>query len=134
MATLTTISINDGATTPVAHSFAPLAQGNGSAEWAERLTTGAAFWPLLKNDVIRPSLKALQDDSKPFVIRWNIKVPVTVTANGVTTEDHFSSASVNFYFSPKASEQEKKDLVAYVTNLLSTTAVKNAAIAIEPFF
>lgn len=134
MATLTTIAINDGQAVPVSHSFVPAAQGPGSAEWAERIASGAALWPALKNEVIRPSLKAMKDDSKPFVVRWNVKVPVGVTVNGVTSEDHFSSASVNFYFSSKATEQERKDLFAYISNLLGTAAVKTAAIAIEPFY
>lgn len=131
MPNILTLVLNDGAASPVAHSFVPVNTTGVSANWAERLTTGQMFWPTLRNDVIVPQKG---DDSKPLVDRWQVKVPVSVTVNGVTTLDHFSSASVNFYFSPRASEQERKDLYAYVSNLLATANVKDAAVKVEPYY
>lgn len=131
MPNILTLVLNDGAASPVAHSFVPVNTTGVSANWAERLTTGQMFWPTLRNDVIVPQKG---DDNKPLVDRWQVKVPVSVTVNGVTTLDHFSSASVNFYFSPRASEQERKDLYAYVSNLLATANVKDAAVKVEPYY
>lgn len=132
MSAIATLALNDGQASPASHSFVPVSTTGGTATWAERIATGPAFWLRLQNDVIVPNPKLGTD--KPMVVRWSVNTPVGVTENGATTLDHFSSASVNFYFSPRASDAERKDLVAYVKNLLANSTVYDGAWKIEPFY
>lgn len=132
MAAIATLSLNDGQASPVAHSFIPVSTTGTSALWADRVATGPAFWLRLQNDVIVPNAKSGAD--KPMVNRWAIQQPIGVTANGATTLDHFSSASVNFYFAPRSSDAERKDLVAYVKNLLANATVYDGVWKLEPFY
>lgn len=133
MPAITTLTLNDGQASPVAHNFVPVTTTGGSAVWADRIATGSAFWLRLTNDVIVPSTKKLGAE-KPIVNRWAINLPVGITANGATELDHFNTVSVNFYFSPRSSDAERKDAVAYAKNLLANATVFDGAWKIEPFY
>jgi hypothetical protein len=60
--------------------------------------------------------------------------PTTAVVDGVTKRVRLSSAQVTFNFAQDATDQEKKDLVAYVTNSLSNATVKPTLYNVEPFF
>lgn len=134
MPAISALTLNDGAAAPVAHTFVPVKTDGSTGSWAERTASGPTFWATLTNGLIVPQSKS-SAEGKPLTNRWQVYVPVGVTpVGGATVLDHFSSASLNFYFSPRASEEERKNLVSYVKNLLANTTVYNAAVACEPFY
>lgn len=134
MPAISALTLNDGAAAPVAHVFTPTKTDGSNAQWAERTAIGPAFWATLSSGVIAPVSKD-PNSAKPITVRWQVYVPVGVTpVGGASQLDHFSSASINFYFAPRASEAERKDLVAFARNLLQNTSVYNAAVACEPWY
>lgn len=135
MPAISTITINDGKSTPLAHAFAPVTTTGTIANWAERLGLATQLWPTLSNQVVITNSRAPVPAGKaptPNRVVWKIEVPVYKTVEGIDVLDHFSSASVNFYFSPSATEAERKDIRALVSNLLLNANVIASIEKVEP--
>lgn len=133
MPAIGSLTLADGQVSPVNHTYAPVSTTGSKATWAERVATGQAFWPMLTNEVVFPTSKD-QKSSKPITVRVTFYYPVGVTENGVTSLDHFSSVTTNFYFAPTSSEAERKDIVALYLNNMSNSTVKTSISSLEPFY
>lgn len=129
MPTMQNLTINDGQTTPAAHTFAVANASGSSAEWAEKTAGILNGYYVLKNEVRKPqnTTGALRNIS-------SLVMPTTATVDGSLKVVRSSSAQVVFNFAQDATDQERKDLVAYTINYLSNAVVKPAIIAGEPFF
>lgn len=130
MPAIANIVINDGKTTPVAHTFEPARTASDYAQWEDRVTGSyIGFWKLTQS-LMRPkgdpkvanrSLKSMH----------KIETPVLETLgtsdSGLTpppTIAHRPFSEVNFNFSERASKQERKDLrVLTIAYLQSTSAI-----------
>lgn len=129
MPAITALTINDGQVAPVAHTFNPVTTDGSRAEWAERSGASPAGFFALSHEVRKPGTPAA---AHRVVIGLN--VPVMATVNGVPTVVRNSSAQVILNLSNQSSEQERKDLLAYVKNILSNTSVATTVHNIEPFW
>lgn len=129
MPALAAIAINDGATTPVAHTFAPVSTNGAKAEWADRSPASPAGFLGLSHEVRRPvSANAAQR----VIIALN--VPVMATVDGSPVVVRYSSAKLEMNFSNLSSEQERKDVLAYVKNFLANATVATSIQNLEPFY
>lgn len=131
MPQLNTITINDGAATPVAHSFAPVTTDGFLARLKERVGAIAAAFAEL-SIAVREPLKGQTD--KVYRITEKLRVPVAVTVSGVTSIDHTNSVSIEFLISEKATAQERKDIRVLAYNLLGHAATIAAVESLEPQF
>jgi len=129
MPAIASLSINDGQTTPVAHTFSPVTTDGSKAEFAERSASSPAGFYMLTHEVRRPATAAAAHR-----ILIGLNVPVMATVNGVPTVVRNSSAQVILNLSNQSSEQERKDLLAYVKNILSNSSVATTVHNIEPFY
>lgn len=117
MAARSTITINDRATTPVAHNFTPDGDdANGVHVFTEktgvpaadrRCTVGYRY----SNGKYRPSLK------------FQLPVVQTQTVNGIASPVTVRTAiaELQFTFDATSTDQERKDTVAFVQNSLAAS-------------
>lgn len=129
MPAIAALTINDGASTPVAHTFSPVTTNGSKAEWADRSSALPAGFLGISHEVRRPA-SALA--AQRVVIGFNC--PVVETANGVATVTRYSSAKLEINFSNLSTESERKDLVAYIKNFLANATVTSSLVNIEPFW
>lgn len=129
MPAIAALTVNDGNTTPVAHTFSPVTSNGSKAEFAERSAGTPAGNYILSHEVVRPSTAAAAHR-----IKIGLNVPVVATVDGSPTVVRNSSAQVILNLSNQSSEQERKDLLAFVANVLDNTSVKATVTNIEPFY
>jgi hypothetical protein len=124
-----TLSINDGQTTPVAHSFTPAGQTGSKVEWNEKTAGIPGGYFVLSHELIKPGTP-----DAAYRIKIGLNVPATATVDGSLAVVRNSSAQVVFNFSQSSTLQERKDLVAYVTNTLGNADFKTSTQNIEQFW
>lgn len=129
MPAIAALSINDGQTTPVAHSFAPVTTDGETAKWADRSPTIPAGYKTLSIDVSPPN-------GSRTVYRHTLGLmdPTVVTVNSVDQVVRYNSAQLVLNFHPESTLQERKNLLAYVTNSLANANVKTSVENLEPFY
>lgn len=111
------IVINDGATTPVAHTYTPNGVNPKDSTVAQfKESTGTP----VGDKTITVSLRAATASRKARVV-IALPIMVTETINGVSVSriDHSNFVEVIGTFSEKSTTQERKDAMALATNLIS---------------
>lgn len=130
MPAYTSYSINDGQTTPVAHSFAPSGvKDGGSAEFVDRSPSISAAWKSIVH-----AFKKATSASAANKVSIKIIDPIVGTVDGQTVKIGQNMFEGTYYFRQNATDQEKKDLVAYSINWPSNATVKDGIVKQEPFF
>lgn len=129
MPAIAALTIKDGASTPVDHTFSPVTTNGSKAEWADRSPASPAAFLGITHEVRRP---ASATAAQRVIIGMNI--PVLETINGVATVTRFSSAKVELNFANLSTVQERKDLLAYVKNFLAQASVVTSVENLEPFY
>lgn len=129
MPAIAALTINDGATTPVAHVFNVVTTTGSKAEWADRSPGVPAGYLKFQHQVEQPA-----GQRTVYRITIGAHNPVMATVDGVPTVVRYSSAQVTLNLAPDSSLQERKDLLAYVTNFLANASVKTSVENIEPFY
>lgn len=137
MPAISSIVINDGATTPVAHTFAPVSTDGSRAEFADR----SGGIPIGYNSFmlsVRPPVK----DGSVYKTTVSIMTPVLEAATGpnaqgftpAPTLGYSLRANIEFLSSTRSTLQNRKDLLAYVKNCLSNALVVSAVQDFEPTY
>lgn len=129
MPAISALSINDGQTTPLAHSFAPVTTDGQTGKWADRSPTIPAGYKTLSIDVAPPN-------GSRTVYKWvmGLMDPTVATVNAVDTVVRYNSSQVVLNFHPESTVQERKNKLAYVINALSNAQVKLSVENLEPFY
>ncbi|DAD50120.1 TPA_asm: coat protein [ssRNA phage Gerhypos.1_43] len=129
MPAIAALTINDGAATPVAHTFSPVTTDGSSAAWADRSPSIASGFRTISHEVVGPNGNRTVNR-----ITAGFKVPVVATINTVDTVVRYSSAQIIWNIHPDSTLQERKDLHAYVTNYCGNASVKLSIENVEPFY
>jgi hypothetical protein len=129
MPQIANIVLADGASTPVNHTFGVMTTDGALAKWNERSAGTPAGFYTLSHEVRAPTQSGGADR-----IIVGLNVPVMATVDGVLQVTRFSSAQVTLNLSHLSTVQERKDLLAYVTNFLSNATVKTSVENVEPFY
>lgn len=129
MPQIANIVLADGASTPANHTFGVVTTDGALAKWNERSAGTPAGFYSLSHEVRAPTQPGGAD--RIFI---GISIPVLATVDGVLQVTRFSSAQVVLNLSHLSTLQERKDLLAYVTNFLSNATVKTSVENIEPFY
>lgn len=135
MSTIGSVTLNDGATTPVAHTFAPAGVKNAIAKWQDRSGGISIGFP-----TITMSLREPTKASKVYKVTTKVVLPVLEvtspsTSTGIQpapTKAYDLLATVEVVMPERASEQNRKDLLAYVRNFLANAVVTNGVQTLEP--
>lgn len=120
MATRGNIVINDGAATPVAHTFHPMGKPAGSEHeyYVERVSGKPEF-----QSEIRVKTQQPVKSGQPYKVSITVIQPKTVNVSGIDTLDRQSRIDLVFTVGGKSVTQDRKDLRVMLTNLLSNAQV-----------
>lgn len=129
MPAIAALSINDGQTTPAAHSFAPVTTDGSTAKWADRSPSIPAGFRTISYEVVGPSGSRTTNK-----LQMGLMTPTVALVNSVDQVVRYSSAQVTLNIHPDATLQERKDLLAYLVNFFQNATVKTSVENIEPFY
>lgn len=129
MPAIAALTINDGAASPVAHTFSPVTTTGSKAEWADRSPVTPAGYRKIQHEVLPPS--GQRTVHKISIGAYN---PTEAVVDGSTVVARSTSAQVILNFPPESTTQERKDTLAYVVNFLNNASVKTSIENIEPFY
>lgn len=118
MAAISTIVINDGKATPVAHTFNPV-QSAPDAVYRE----GLSSLPLIGQGVIDLRTRTQGELNR---VKVTLKLPVLETATGANAQGYtaapkvayHSTANVEFILPSRGTAEQRKDLRVMLANLL----------------
>jgi len=123
------LTINDGAATPLAHTFAVNGDKGAVASFVDK-TSGIPIGFIEFGHEVRPAKSTTGANS----VILTVNLPTLGTVNGVTQKVRNSSASVRFNFAQDSTDAERKDLVAYIVNGLSNATIRPSLYNIEPYY
>lgn len=129
MPAIAALVINDGAATPVAHTFNPVTTDGALAKWADRSPSIPAGFRVLSIEVAEPA-----GNRTVHKVTIGLYNPTVATVNSVDTVVRFSSAQLVMNFPPDSTVQERDDTLTYYANLLANATVKSAVENLEPFY
>lgn len=138
MSAIAAIVINDGATTPVAHTFNPVKIDlSGVAHFADRIGGIALGYP-----TISISLRSPTKNSRMYRVMKKTVTPVLEltspsTASGIQPQPTlaYNLTHVEEFILPERStEQQRKDIIAYVKNGSLNAQWVNAAQNFESIY
>lgn len=120
MATRANIVVNDGAATPVAHTFNPMGKPSGSDYeiYVERASGKPEFQSEIRIKTQQPS-----KSGQPYKVFATMIQPKIVNVNGVDTLDRQSRLDLTFTTSSRSITQDRKDLRVMLRNLLENAQV-----------
>jgi hypothetical protein len=116
------IVLNDGAGTPVAHTFAPNTLVGTLSTFADRSGGIAVGYPVISISSVSPS-----KTSRLYKVRAKIVMPVLEVVNsstysGITpapTKAYDMTADMTFFIPERSTLQQRKDILAFAKNFLS---------------
>lgn len=132
MSAIATLTIADGAATPVNHTFSPVnIDQNGVAKWADRSGGIALGYP-----VVTFNTKAPTKTSRNYKVTAKVVTPVleqtsASTSTGIQpapTKSYDLICNIDFSLPERSTLQQRKDLLAYVKNFLANATVVTAAV------
>lgn len=129
MPAVAALTINDGAATPVAHTFNPASQDGSLVKWADRSPSIPAGFRTVTHLYEEP-----KGQRTVHRMTFGYYIPVVATVNSVDTVVRFNSAQVILNIAPDSTLQERKDLLAYVANSLGLAGWKTSVENLEPYF
>lgn len=129
MPAIATLTLNDGQTVPVAHTFSPVTTDGSKAKWADRAPAIPAGFLTISNEVVEPSgSRTTYKHSTGFM------TPVVATVDSVAQVVRYSSAGLTLNIHPDSTLQERQDLLAYIGNLIADAAFVTSVENLEPFY
>lgn len=129
MAQAASLVISDGAATPVAITFAPESVTPALSIFADRLTGISSAFRRIKVANAFASGKSVVNRSK-----LSVEYPVTSSVNGVTSVAYTLRANVDIILPDGSTDQQRKDLYAFLANALSNTLVRGALRDLDPLY
>lgn len=129
MPALAALTINDGQTTPVAHTFSPVTTDGSKASWADRSPAVPAGYRTISQEVSEPT-----GNRSVYRITMGFYTPVLATVDGTDTVVRYNSANLVLNMHPNSTLQERKDLLAYIANFLANASVKTSVEQLEPWY
>jgi hypothetical protein len=130
MSAIAAITLNDGATAPVAHTFSPVRiDPNGVAIWADRSGGIAIGYP-----TVNFSMRAPSKTTRNYKLTAKVDLPILEvtspsTSTGIQPAPTLSyniSANVEMIIPERSTLQNRKDAVAYLKNYLASSVITAA--------
>jgi len=129
MSAITSMTLNDGQATPVAHTFVPLQHAKDEYVWRE-----SGVSSVLASTVVSLVFLRVKGNASLEKIRLKVIVPALETATGNNADGYtaapklaYSLNSIQDFIMPsRATQQQRKDIVAYARNLAANVQVTDA--------
>lgn len=121
MSDVQTLAILDGAATPVSQDFLPESVSSDQVDYRQQTETSYYANPSITISRRRPSAQ-----NGNFKATIKVKVPVMDTSVTPAVLSHEMLASLDVVYSGNDIDADRSDLIAFMTNAISTTQFKNA--------
>jgi len=139
MPQIAALTINDGQTTPVAHTFAPVrVDSEGVAKYEDRVSGIAIGFPTISLSLKDPVNKQTGN----YKVMGKIAIPVleqttTISANGINpqpTVAYTLFAEIRMTIPARSLAVERANLQAYCENLLSQAVTRGIVKTYDPVY
>lgn len=138
MPSVASITINDGASTPVAHTFVPTNKDvQGAFHYADQSGGVPVGFSTISASLTQPK----PGNGQVYRIRMKIRMPTLATLGtsdaGITpppTKSHESGFSCEFLVPVASSLQERKNILAYAKNLLAHSLAEDLVADLESVY
>lgn len=130
MPQLAAITVNDGKSTPVAHVFAPVKTDGSNAKLANRSATIPQGYEGLELSVRDPG----GSKTAAYRVFGSMTLPTVGPVNGTDAVLRASKVDFAFNFSQLSTVQERKDLLAMMSNLFAHATMKVVVENVEPLY
>jgi hypothetical protein len=121
--------INDGAASPVAHTFNPVTTNGSMAKWADRAPGVPSGYLQLSQEVVGPS-----GARTTHKVTMGLMVPVMAVVSGVNQVVRYSSGQLVLNIHPDSTLAERDDLLTYFANLCNHASIKTSVENLEPHY
>jgi len=122
MSAIAAMGLNDGQATPVSHTFSPVnIDSNGIAKWADRSGGIALGYPTITFSMRQPSKASRAYKVTAKIVTPVLEVTSPSTASGIQpapTLAYNLMATVEFVLPERSTLAQRKDVAAYLRNLL----------------
>lgn len=129
MSAIANITISDGQATPVVKTFSPVDLKNDIAKWADRSGGIAIGFPKLTMSLSEPSAARRSYKLTLKVVTPVLEVTSPSTATGIQpapTKAYDLISSHEFVLPERSTLAQRRDLLAFASNLLANAAVVSA--------
>lgn len=130
MTAIAALTLNDGQATPVAHSFNPVnIDAVGVAKWADRSGGIALGYPAVTMSLRNPTKGSRNYRLTMKVVTPVLEVTSPSTATGIQpapTKAYDLLATMEFVLPERSTLAQRKDILAYVKNMLANAVVTSA--------
>lgn len=123
------IAINDGKTTPVVHTFAPVRTDGSSGKLANRSASIPQGFETLEVTVREP-----QSATGSYRLDFSMTLPSVAAVDGQDQVVRRSKATLTLNLSPLSSAQDRKDIRILLKNMLDNTLVTQVIENVEPLY
>lgn len=126
MPSFSSLTINDGQATPVAHTFAPGTLVGTEAKYIDRSTGITVGFPMITANVSLPSKQSKMTKVRLKVVAPVLEVVNSSTYSGITpapTRAYDMTFDGTFFLPERSSLAQRKDILAYAKNLLANALV-----------
>lgn len=138
MGAIATLTLADGATTPVNHTFSPQPDVmSNQARWVDRVGGIALGYPMVTMTMRNPNKATRNYKVTVRVVTPVLEVTSPSTASGIQpapTLAYNLVADMNFVLPERSTLSQRKDMFAYAKNLLANTVLTNAIHDFEPVY
>lgn len=128
MVQLASITINDGASTPVAHTFVPVTTDGLISSLKERVGIPVGYPGLTAS--VRPPVKG----GEVYKEQIRLSLPTTAVVNGVTVVDYTNFGTIELVMNERSTTQNRKDLRVMLANALAHANVVSMIENLEPWY
>ncbi len=132
MTAIAALTLADGQSTPVNHTFSPVSiDSNGVAKWADRSGGIALGFPTVSFSMRNPTQSSRSYKLTAKVVTPVLEVTSPSTASGIQpapTLAYNLIATVEMVLPERSTEDQRKDLLAYLKNMLGISALITAAV------
>lgn len=131
MPQLATLTVNDGATTPVAHSFTPTDVQSGLATWHDRSGGVVVGFPRITAQLKLPTSNSVDGKNQNARVQVKVVMPVleqtsASTGTGIQpapTKGYDMTFNGEFVLPVRSTLQDRKHIIAYAKNFLAQALV-----------
>lgn len=130
MAAIAVLTLANGETTPVNHTFSPVnIDAAGVAKWADRIGGIALGYPVVTMSLRQPSKGSRNYKLTAKVVTPVLEVTSPSTATGIQpapTKAYDILMTVDMVLPERSTLQQRKDASAFLRNFLSNAVITNA--------
>lgn len=138
MGAIAALTLNDGATTPVAHTFSPAPDVMSNlAKWVDRSGGIALGYPTVSLMLRNPSKTSRAYKATVKITTPVLEVTSPSTSSGIQPAPTLSYNLIvvtDFILPERSTLQQRKDILAYFKNMMATTTISDLVQNFEPVY